>query len=163
MEVEFPLEANPSQLLGMIELIKENNGTDYLSILAEDSNEQIDDLLPLIDAITLLGFAKTKKGIVTLTKKGKELTPKNFYHILPPILVKIEPFKTAISAILKNKVTTSAIAKYLKGKKIVLHKDPETNEALLRNLLLTWGSRTKIINYISEEDSWEYTYKTSKS
>lgn len=161
MEDEFPLEANPTQLLGMIELIKENNGSEYLSILAEDSNEQIDDLLPLIDVVTLLGFAKIRNGTVTLTKRGRELTPKNFYHTLSNILVKTEPFKTVIYAISKNKITTSDIAKYLKRKRIVFHKNPETNEDLLRNLLLTWGSRTKIVDYDSEEDSWEYTHKIS--
>ncbi len=156
---EFPIEADPSQLLGMVELIKENGGSEYISILAEDANEQIDDLLPLVDAVTLFKFAEVKNGIISLTDRGLKITSKNFHSTLRAVLESTEPFKTASQIVSKGEVTTRGLTESLKKSKITFHNDPQTNEELLRDLMLRWASRVKLFDYDSETDTWKYIPK----
>ena len=155
MDIDFPIEANPSRLLSIIEIIKEKDGSEYLSGLAESTKEQIDELLPLIDAITILGFGSVKDGVVKLSAKGSEISTKNFHHMIREAIDKIEPFHSIIKVIGNDDLTTADIAKALDKEGIRLHEDEEANQELLRNLMLRWGSAVKLFEYVSENDSWK--------
>lgn len=155
MEIDFPIEANPSRLLSIIEIIKEKGGSEYLSGLAESTKEQIDELLPLIEAINVLGFGSVKDGVVRLSKRGNEVNTKNFNHMVRDVIDKIEPFQSIIKIIGNDDLTTANISNALDKKGIRLHDDDETNQELLRNLMLRWGSAVKLFDYVSENDSWK--------
>jgi NitT/TauT family transport system ATP-binding protein len=56
---------------GLLELIEERGGVGDLAELAADLQLEVDDLLLIVDAAVLLGFATLAAGNVTLTEVGK--------------------------------------------------------------------------------------------
>jgi len=57
-------------LSGLAEIVHAAGGTADLADLADDLSLEVDDLLPLVDACALLGFADVDHGRVTLTETG---------------------------------------------------------------------------------------------
>jgi NitT/TauT family transport system ATP-binding protein len=49
----------------------DRGGTEDLYHVADDLQLEVDDLLPIIEATTLLGFAKIREGDVEITAQGK--------------------------------------------------------------------------------------------
>jgi NitT/TauT family transport system ATP-binding protein len=64
--------ARPGGIAGMLELLSERGGRDDLYHVASELSWEVNDLLPIIEAATLLDFARTEKGDVELTAKGRE-------------------------------------------------------------------------------------------
>ncbi len=58
-------------LTGLIELVYAHGGRDDLYDLGRRLHLELDDLLPLVDAADLLGFADTEQGDLLLTEQGK--------------------------------------------------------------------------------------------
>lgn len=56
---------------GFLEIIFDHGGTGQLSQLSQMLRLSIDDVMPLVDAVQLLGFAAAKDGQINLTEKGK--------------------------------------------------------------------------------------------
>jgi NitT/TauT family transport system ATP-binding protein len=157
----FPVEAGISQVRGIVRLIKENDGSMSISKLAEESEEDIDDLLPLIDACEILGFATVENSRIEITDRGKKLVTSGPLRTIRTSLVEIEPFKSVIKALGEGSMSTEELAVLLKSKRIVLHEDHSSNMAALRKVLRNWGVRTKLISYDEEEDRWSIKRKSS--
>ena len=154
MKELFPLDVGISKIRGMIKIIKENGGSLELSKLSSYSEEDIGDLMLLIEATNLLNLSKVKNTTILLTDKGKSLTLANSSKLLKEELVKIEPFRSVIAVVSKGKMTTPEISDYLRSKKIMFHTDERTNSFLLKNLLLNWCIRTKLLRYNNKKDLW---------
>jgi len=54
--------ARPGSIAGLVELLTDSGGTDDLYHVAEELTMEVDDLLPVVDAATLLGFATSFHG-----------------------------------------------------------------------------------------------------
>jgi NitT/TauT family transport system ATP-binding protein len=63
--------ARPGGITGLLELLVDRGGTEDLYHVADDLQLEVDDLLPIIEATTLLGFAKIREGDVEITAQGK--------------------------------------------------------------------------------------------
>jgi NitT/TauT family transport system ATP-binding protein len=61
-------------LAGLVEIVHAQGGRVDLPDIAADLNFEIDDLLPLVDAATMLGFVEIEGGDLTLTSVGKDFT-----------------------------------------------------------------------------------------
>ncbi|QUQ65838.1 ABC transporter ATP-binding protein [Kutzneria sp. CA-103260] len=61
-------------LAGLVEIVHAQGGRVDLPDIAADLNFEIDDLLPLVDAATMLGFVEVEGGDLTLTSVGKDFT-----------------------------------------------------------------------------------------
>ena len=57
-------------IAGLLELLQDRDGKEYLHRLAEDLIMDAEDLLPIIEASVLLGFATLKEGDVQITAEG---------------------------------------------------------------------------------------------
>jgi len=57
-------------IAGMLELLHDRGGREDLFRLSEDLVMDVEDLLPILEACVLLGFAKLKEGDVELTREG---------------------------------------------------------------------------------------------
>ena len=57
-------------IAGLLELLQDRGGKEYLHRLAEDLIMDAEDLLPIIEAAVLLGFATLKEGDVQITPDG---------------------------------------------------------------------------------------------
>jgi NitT/TauT family transport system ATP-binding protein len=70
---ELPLpHASVGGLAGLLEIVNSRGGRDDLPELAKVLTFDVDDLLPLVDAAELLGFAETVNADLQITPLGKE-------------------------------------------------------------------------------------------
>jgi NitT/TauT family transport system ATP-binding protein len=79
-----PTEATPTTtplpavsvggLAGLVEIVHARGGRVDLPEIAAELNFEIDDLLPLVDAATMLGFVEVEGGDLKLTAVGKDFT-----------------------------------------------------------------------------------------
>jgi NitT/TauT family transport system ATP-binding protein len=63
--------ARPGGITGLLELLLDRGGSEDLYHVAEDLHLEVDDLLPIVEAGTLLGFAQAREGDVAITPEGK--------------------------------------------------------------------------------------------
>lgn len=155
----FPALAGMSQVRGIIRLIKENNGEIPISKLAEEAEEDVDDLLPLIEASKLLGFIKMSDSSIKITELGEKLTTSNPYRTIKNSLAEVEPFKMIIKLLSKKEMTTGEIAASLASKGIVINENPELNEELIGKMLRGWGMRVKLFEYAEDGRVWKLKQK----
>ena len=63
--------ARRGAIAGLLELLGERGGKEDLYRMADDLRMEVDDLLPIVEAATLLKFAKSDRGDVEITPLGK--------------------------------------------------------------------------------------------
>jgi NitT/TauT family transport system ATP-binding protein len=63
--------SRPGAVGGLLELLNDRGGKEDLYRVAEDLLMELDDLLPIVEASVLLGFAKSDRGDIELTAQGK--------------------------------------------------------------------------------------------
>lgn len=63
--------SRPGGVAGLLELLADRNGEEDLYHISEDLLLEVDDLLPIIQAATLLGFATARQGDVAITAEGR--------------------------------------------------------------------------------------------
>jgi NitT/TauT family transport system ATP-binding protein len=63
--------ARPGGIAGLLELLVDRGGEEDLYHLAEQLLMDIEDLLPIIEAAALLGFAQLEQGDVKITPEGR--------------------------------------------------------------------------------------------
>ena len=70
---KYPMlpHARPGGIAGLVELLLDRNGRDDIYHLADDLAFELDDLLPLVEAASLLGFIVVKEGDAELTPEGR--------------------------------------------------------------------------------------------
>jgi NitT/TauT family transport system ATP-binding protein len=61
----------PGSVAGLLELLSDRGGREDLYHVAEELLMDVEDLLPIVEGATLLGFARTEKGDVELTSGGR--------------------------------------------------------------------------------------------
>ncbi len=151
----FPLGTGIGRVRGIINIMKQHKGRMEMSDLAEEAEEHIDDLLPLIEACKMLGLVVVDESELKLTEAGSKITVSNFSKSVHERLSKIEPFRSALKIIDSGEVTTTDLFITLKNRGIILHGDDTTNDLLLKNLFIRWGVRGKLMSYDPDTDSWK--------
>ena len=63
--------ARPGGIAGLLELLNDREGKEDLYRIADELRMEVDDLLPIVEATTMLGFAVALRGDVELTPAGK--------------------------------------------------------------------------------------------
>ena len=63
--------ARPGAISGLLELVEEYGGPEDVAVISDRLRIEADDLLPILDAAVLLGFATVNEGDVTLTEIGR--------------------------------------------------------------------------------------------
>lgn len=149
----FPSDVGMSHVRGIVKIIKENGGRISISKLAEESEEDVDDLLPLLEASKLLGFISITRSDVKLTPRGERLITGATRAIIRESLSKIEPFKSTIKALSGGSKTTPELFEYLRSKDVYPEEGEHSSETLLK-LLLAWGVRSKLLSYDEENETW---------
>lgn len=150
----FPLNTGVSEIRGIVDILRDNGGTMDMSKLAAETNEEIDVLFPIVDTCVILGLCTISKGVVKLTKSGSELGSHNTKELFAKALKKVEPFKSALGIINREKVSTRELAAKLKKKGIYFHQDEIVNMELLKNLLVKWGVTNVLFSYDGSIDLW---------
>jgi NitT/TauT family transport system ATP-binding protein len=63
--------ARPGGVAGLLEILADRDGRDDLYHLASELTMEVDDLLPIVEAAVLFGFATVHEGDVEITAKGR--------------------------------------------------------------------------------------------
>lgn len=63
--------ARPGGIAGLLELLLDRNGREDIYRLADELSFEIDDLLPTVEAASILGFLKVTEGDVEITPEGR--------------------------------------------------------------------------------------------
>ena len=72
VEVQPLPHARPGAISGLLEMIDEYGGADDVAVISQRLRIEADDLLPILDAAVLLGFAEVSHGDAKLTEVGQE-------------------------------------------------------------------------------------------
>ena len=155
MEGVFPADTGISRVRAIINILKQNKGRLGITELAEESEEDVDDLLPQIEACKLLGLLVIDDADLKLTEKGERLTFSNFSKFIRESLVALEPFRSVLKILGNKEVPSQQLFSGIHRRGIAIHGDKATNEILLKKLLLRWGVRSKLMSYNSELDLWK--------
>ena len=63
--------ARPGAISGLLEIVEDYGGVDDVAVISDRLRIEADDLLPILDAAVLLGFAEVREGDVILTEAGR--------------------------------------------------------------------------------------------
>ena len=66
--------ARPGGIAGLLELLARSQWRDDIYRLADDLAFEIDDLLPIVEAASMLGFITVKEGDAEVTEGGRRFT-----------------------------------------------------------------------------------------
>jgi len=146
--------ARPGGVAGLIELLKDRGGEEDLYHLADDLKMEIDDLLPLIEAATLLGFARSTSGDVELTPEGMAFAEADisarkllFRKALLDHVVLLQQMTSMLSCKSDHKVPVEFFRDVLDEH----FSEPEVE--LQIETALNWGRYAELFNYDSETDT----------
>lgn len=145
--------ARPGGIAGMLELLNDRGGKDDLYHVADELQWEVNDLLPIIEAATLLAFARTEKGDVEITDAGRDF-------VNADINGRKDLFRTAAlaHAPLLQQVKNSLASKSDGAMPMEFFRDildehfsrEETQRQL--DTALNWGRYGEIFSYDAEND-----------
>ena len=145
--------ARPGGIAGLLELVNDRGGKEDLYHVAEELLMEVDDLLPIVEAATLLSFAKLVKGDLEITPKGKEFAEAN-------ISTRKDIFREAalahitllqqIESTLKSKVDYAMPLEFFRDILEERYSDEEVQRQI--ETALNWGRYSGIFTYDTEGD-----------
>jgi len=151
----FPMvpHARVGGLSGLLELIHDQGGREDLPKLASTLRLEVDDLLPTVDAASLLGFAEVKDGDVIITPEGtefatagvqrsKDLFREQLLAHLPFVHTMVETLRTKKSGRVGKEFFMDILDEHF--------SDSEAEEQF--QTLLTWGRYAQLFDYDSNEE-----------
>jgi NitT/TauT family transport system ATP-binding protein len=137
----------------LLELIDDRGGKEDLYRIAEELQLELDDLLPIVEAATLLAFAKTERGDVELTPAGKEFaeadisTRKALFR--QAALNHVQLLQQMHRAI-ESRSDHAMPLEFFRD--IVRERFPEQEVERQIDTALNWGRYAEIFTYDSESD-----------
>jgi NitT/TauT family transport system ATP-binding protein len=95
-------KASPSEMMGLLVLLKEHGGAEDLARLADDLDLEIDEILPATDYAETLDLLRVQDGRASLTETGRKLLSASIVQrkgILREQLKKTTLFRTLLRAL----------------------------------------------------------------
>jgi NitT/TauT family transport system ATP-binding protein len=145
--------SRPGGVAGLLELLVDRNGEEDMYHVSEDLLLEVDDLLPILQATTLLGFATVREGDVAITPEGRAYaeadipTRKSLFQ--KAALERVTLLQQIRSAL----VSKSDHSMPLEFFKDLLDEHVSTAEADAQmETALDWGRYADIFTYDSEND-----------
>jgi len=139
------------EIIGMLEYLKEEEGRTDIYEIADDLNLEIDDLVPIIKAAELFGFAKVENGDLILTKLGEELVngDENKRKILfKESLKKLPVFKKVLDILLSSQEHSIDKHELLS---LLKQEMPEDEANITLRSLINFGRYAELIGYNPED------------
>jgi NitT/TauT family transport system ATP-binding protein len=146
--------ARPGGIAGLLELLADRGGDEDMYHLAEDLLLEVDDLLPIVEASTLLGFATAKEGDIKITPQGREFVegdiPKRkilFREAALAHVALLQQMHTALS----NKSGHTMPLEFFHD--LLDERFPEAETVQQLDTALNWGRYAEIFTYEPESDT----------
>jgi len=145
--------ARPGGVSGMLELLTDRGGQEDLYHVAEDLHLEVDDLLPILEASVLLGFAKAHEGDVEITDQGAAFVeadiPQRKALFREAVLAKVPLLKQMYKALASKSDRTMPLEFFHD----LLDEHFSENEARQQiETALNWGRWGEIFTYDPETD-----------
>ncbi|MBV8051288.1 MAG: AAA-associated domain-containing protein [Acidobacteriaceae bacterium] len=145
--------ARPGGIAGLVELLNDRGGEDDLYHVAEELLMEVDDLLPIVDAATMLGFAVSRHGDIKLTDAGKMFaeadiaTRKILFReaVLAHVTLLQQVYRT-----LEKKADHSIAVEFFRD--ILDEHFPETEVQAQVDTALNWGRYAELFSHDPEGD-----------
>jgi NitT/TauT family transport system ATP-binding protein len=145
--------SRPGGIAGLVELLNDRGGKDDLYRVADDLKMEVDDILPILDGATLLGFATAVKGDVALTPQGKAFaeadieTRKSLFR--EAALAHVALLQQMHSALLSKSDHTMPLEFF---RDFLEERLPDEEVERQIDTVLNWGRYADIFSYDSASD-----------
>jgi NitT/TauT family transport system ATP-binding protein len=145
--------ARRGAIAGLLELLNGHGGTRDLYQLADELRLEVDDLLPIVEAAALLGFAKSERGDVAITPSGEAFAGADIGArkalFREAILARVALLQQMHSALL-SKSDHSLPLEFFRDLLQEQFSDAEVKRQI--ETALNWGRYGDIFTYDSESD-----------
>ena len=145
--------ARPGGIAGLLELLKDRGGTEDLYHVAKDLLMEVDDLLPIVEAAALLGFAKSTKGDVEITPSGCAVAeadiPERKRLFREAALANVTLLQQINHALASKSDHTMPVEFF---RDVLDEHFPQAETQLQMETALNWGRYAEIFSYDSEGD-----------
>jgi len=138
---------------GLLEILRDAGGSADIADLADDLSLEVDDLLPLVDACLLLGFATTDAGRLQLTDEGGQFAEADiqtskqlFAHIAPQRVPLVRTIHNALARAGDGALKQAFFLDLLRR-----HYSTEEAQAQL-NTAIDWGRYGELYEYAADTD-----------
>jgi len=145
--------ARPGSVAGLVELIHERGGKEDLYKIADELRMEIDDLLPVVEAATLLGFVKSERGDIENTPAGEAFAEADIASRKTLFRAAALEHVTLLQQ-MKRALETKSGAMPVEFFRDVLEKhfsDQETERQI--ETALNWGRYADMFTYDAERDT----------
>ena len=146
--------SRPGSVAGLLGLLVERGGEEDLYHVAEQLLLEVDDLLPIVQGATLLGFATAREGDVKITPEGSAFveadisTRKSLFR--EAVLARV-PFLQKMKSALENKSDHVMPLEFFH--QILDEHFTETDVEAQLETALNWGRYAEIFTYDLENDA----------
>jgi len=138
---------------GLLEIVNDRGGREDLPRLAESLRLEVDDLLPAVDAASLLGFAEVSQGDVIILPVGTEFAKANVHRshqIFRDQLLRNVPFMSTVVEALRQKRDGRIGKEFLLD---ILDEHFSASEAERQfQTLVDWGRYALLFEYDADEE-----------
>lgn len=146
--------ARAGAISGLLELIEEYGGPEDVAVISEKLRLSADDLLPILDAAALLGFADVRQGDASVTEIGKAFTRAGVDEsrsIFRRQLLERAPLVQLIHRTLKTKEAGRMKADFFLS---ILDENYSQEEAQRQfETSVEWGRYAGLFEYDSDEET----------
>jgi NitT/TauT family transport system ATP-binding protein len=152
--------ARPGGVAGLLELLADRNGRDDMYHLADELSFELDDLLPIVESASLLGFITVKEGDAEITPEGRAFAEADILHrkeLFRKAAAERIPLIRQIVRSLESKSDHSMPDEFFRDMLEEHFSEEETNRQL--DTAINWGRYGELFDrdagsgrfYISEE------------
>jgi NitT/TauT family transport system ATP-binding protein len=144
--------ARPGGVAGLLELLMDRGGEEDLYHVAETLLLEVDDLLPILDAATMLGFATAHEGDVKITLPGRTFAEADIptrKRLFRAALTHV-PLMQQIVTALENKSDHTMPVEFFRD--LLDERLPAHDVEQQIETVLNWGRYADIFTYDSASD-----------
>ena len=144
--------ARPGGVAGLLELLMDRGGEEDLYHVAETLLLEVDDLLPILDAATMLGFATAHEGDVKITPPGRTFAEADIptrKRLFREALTHV-PLMQQIVTALENKTDHTMPVEFFRD--LLDERLPAHDVEQQIETVLNWGRYADIFTYDSASD-----------
>jgi NitT/TauT family transport system ATP-binding protein len=150
--IQIP-EASVGSITGLVELVNDLEGKADIYKLGEELLMDVEDLLPIVEACELLGFAEVKEGDLILTEAGKKFAEADVLErkdIFKTLAIEKVPFLKQIVKVLQAKSNHKVPRAFFLD---LLRKNLTPKEAERQlDTLINWGRYAELFEYDDDKD-----------
>ena len=154
----MPAHVRAGQIVSLVEVTGGLGSSIDAAKLADEFGADIAILLPIIDAGEMLGLIRKRKGNISLTEFGLKFqkTSKHKIRLLKDQLGNMEPFRTAVDLASNHQdISAGDIADCLAQRGVRWHHDAETNQDLVKMLLIHWAIYAGLLSYNGKAERFQ--------